>query len=478
MANKPHAALLASPGMGHLIPAIELAKRLHTHHDFLVTVFVVTTDSSTARSLILKSTSNLPSLNIVIFPPVDVSTELGPNPPLEARMNFTMIRSLPLLHSSILSMNPRPIVLIVDIFGTLAFPMAREFRMLTYVLFTCNAWFAAATIYLPVIDKEMEDRHVNHREPLRIPGCKPVPFEDTLEPFLRRGGWMYEGFLKAAQDIISADGILVNTWQDLEPTTVKALMDKDILGGITKGPVYFVGPLVRSIDSKANHKDEVLRWLDDQPMESVIYVSFGSGGTLSAAQITELAWGLELSEQRFVWVVRPPKEEDASGSFFDVVKGREECMDYLPEGFARRNHGVGWVVPMWAPQAEILGHPSVGGFVTHCGWNSTLESVVHGVAMVAWPLYAEQKMNACMLSAELEVAVRMKGPEGAAVPREEIGKVVRRVMREKEGKTMRGRARELMLSAEKSLSQLGASHQSLCRMTRHCLNHQMNGKVC
>ncbi|KAI9089200.1 hypothetical protein K1719_029479 [Acacia pycnantha] len=470
MANKPHAALLASPGVGHLIPAIELAKRLLTHHNFLITVFVVTTDSSTARSIIIQHTSNLPSLNVVILPPVDVA-KLGPNPSLEARMGFTMIQSLPLLRSSLLSMNPRPKVLIVDIFGTLAFPMAREFGMLTYVLVTCSAWFTATTIYLPVIDKEMEERHVNNREPLQIPGCKPVPFEDSLEAILCRGGPMYEGFVKAAQDIISADGILVNTWHGLEPTTVKALMDREILGGITKGPVYFVGPLVRSTEPKTKEKDEISRWLDDQPTGSVIYVSFGSGGTLSAAQMTELAWGLELSRQRFVWVVRPPKEEDTSGSFFDAVKGGEECMDYLPEGFAKRNHEVGRVVPMWASQAEILGHSSVGGFVTHCGWNSTLESVMHGVAMVAWPLYAEQKMNACMLSAELEVAVRVKGPEGAVVPREEIRKVVRRVMAEKEGKAMRGRVRELMLSGERANSQFGPSHLALCRMTTDCLNH-------
>ncbi|KAF7844841.1 UDP-glycosyltransferase 72E1-like [Senna tora] len=130
---KPHVVLLASPGMGHLIPVIELAKRLHTHHGFLVTIVVVTTDTTTTRSHILHHTSNLPSLNVLILPTLDVSHKLGPNPSVVARLNLTMIESLPLLRSSILSMNPSPSALIVDLFGTPALPMARELGMLSYV---------------------------------------------------------------------------------------------------------------------------------------------------------------------------------------------------------------------------------------------------------------------------------------------------------------------------------------------------------
>lgn len=346
--------------------------------------------------------------------------------------------------------------------------------MLTYVFITCNAWFSAVTLYLPVIDKEMEDRHVNGREPLRIPGCKPVLFEDTLEPFLFRDGPMYEGYLKAAKDIISANGILVNTWQDLEPTTIKALMEREVLGGIASGHVYPVGPVVRTVEPKGNNhaRNEVLRWLDDLPAESVVYVSFGSGGALSEAQMVELAWGLELSQQRFVWVVRRPREEDASGSFFEVKEGNEESVDYyLPEGFVGRTERVGRVVQVWAPQAEILGHPAVGGFVTHCGWNSVMESLRNGVGMVAWPLYAEQRMNARMLTEEVGVAVRVREREGEVVGREEIGKVVRRIMVEEEGRRIRARVKELKLSGDKALSKLGSSHESLCQMTRDCLNY-------
>ncbi|KAK7309272.1 hypothetical protein RJT34_05850 [Clitoria ternatea] len=465
VSTKPHAILLPSPGMGHLIPMLELGNRLLTHHSFHVTVFVVTTTTSG----ILKLTSKYDNLNIILVPSHDVSTELEPNRSVEDRIVSTMLHSLPFLRSQMLSMNPSPSLLIVDIFGVLAFPLARDLGMLTSVFFTTNAWLSALTIYLPFMDKEMQRRHTNNHEPLFIPGCQPVRFKDTLEVFLSP---VEEDLLKAAKEIVAADGILINTWQDLEPAATKAVREHGILGRFTKGSVYPVGPIVRTVELKPDqdHVDRhaVLNWLDRQPGESVIYVSFGSGGTMSEGQMRELAFGLELSQQRFVWVVRAPKEGDACGSFFDVTNnGGEETVGYLPEGFLRRTEGVGVVVPAWAPQIEILGHPATGGFVTHCGWNSVLESVMNGVPMVAWPLYAEQKMNGFMLSAEVGVAVRVE-EEGGVVCRERVAAAVRRVMVDEEGLAMRNKAKELKVSGENALSKFGSSYKSLCEIRKDC----------
>ncbi|XP_057449420.1 UDP-glycosyltransferase 72E1-like [Lotus japonicus] len=466
--SKPHAALLASPGMGHLIPTVELGKRLLTHHGFDVTIFVVTTISSTTTSLILQQTSNLTALNIVVLPPIDLSTKVGLDPSVGTQIVLTILESIPLLRSSFLSMKLPPSALIVDLFGTVAIPLARELGMSTYIFLATSAWFSAVTIYLPFIDKEMEERHTNNHEPLFIPGCEPIRFEDTLEPFLSPGGPMYQmGYLPAAREVVSADGILMNTWQDLEPVATNAMMTHEILGRFSNGPVYPVGPLVRTVESKPRHgedQDEILRWLDKQPAGSVIYVSFGSGGTMPQGQMTEIALGLELSQQRFVWVVRPPNEADASATFFGF--GNEMALNYLPEGFMKRTREFGVVVPMWAPQAEILGHPATGGFVTHCGWNSVLESVLNGVPMVAWPLYSEQKMNAYMLSEELGVAVRVKVAEGGVVCRDQVVDMVRRVMVSEEGMGMKDRVRELKLSGDKALSEFGSSHEWLSQMTK------------
>lgn len=467
MSPKTHVVLLASPGMGHLIPTIELGKRLTTHHNLNATVFVVTTDhsSDTRTSNILQQTSNL---NIVLVPSIDVSDKLPPKPSLVARIILTLIESLPFIRSQIQSMELPPSSLIVDIFGTVALPMARDLHMSTYVFFATSAWFSAVTIYLPFIDEEALSRHANDHEPLFIPGCEPVRFEDTLETFVSPYGPTHEGFVNTVKNILTADGILMNTWHDLEPKTIKAVSEQGILGRFTKGSVYSVGPLVRTVEPELKREENgnlILSWLDRQPAESVIYLSFGSGGTMSERQMRELAYGLELSQQRFVWVVRRPIEGDASAAFFERVDG-SAVVDYLPEGFMTRTKEVGLCIPMWAPQAEILKHPSIGGFVTHCGWNSTLESILSGVPMVAWPLYAEQKMNAAMLSEKIGVAARVVAEEDGIVCREKIAEVIRRVMVDEEGIVMREKVKECKLSGEKALSVFGSSHESLCEMTK------------
>ncbi|XP_028802614.1 UDP-glycosyltransferase 72E1-like [Neltuma alba] len=454
--RNPSVALLCSPGMGHLIPMLELGKCLISNHGFDVTVFIVTTDSSTTHSQIIQQTSSNPkttaALNVVVLPPVDVSSKLKPlnSSQFGARIRLTMEESLPLLHSAILSMKLRPTALIVDLFSTDAFAMARDLNMLTYVFFTSSAWVLALAVHVPVMEKELLDRHVKLHEPLPIPGCIPVRFEDTLEPLLLKDEvpMEHEMFLQMGSNIRNADGILVNTWEDLETSVVQTLRS-----GIIKGKMYPVGPLVRGADpnrTKMDH-DQVLSWLDRQPTESVIFVSFGSGGTMSAAQMEEIAYGLELSQQRFIWVVRPPHGEKTAtnhGSFFKLENGKNT--DSLLEKFLNRTHELGLVVPIWAPQSEILEHSSVGAFMTHCGWNSTLEAITNGVPMIAWPLYAEQKMNATMLTEELGVAVRVKngGNKAEVVERNEIQRLIRRVMVEEEGVSMKERVKELKHSAE------------------------------
>lgn len=466
--TKPHAALLASPGMGHLIPVLELGKRLITHHGFQVTVFVVATEVSPAQSLLLQqaTTPHLP--NLVSLPVVNDSILVDPEASVLEQL-LSMVRgSLPRLRSAISAMKVPPTVLIVDMFGLEAFKIANEFEMLKYVYITSNAWFLAFTAYLPVLDKLVETKCSDLQEPTRIPGCKPLWVEHVFEPVLDIKNEMYHAYMRMAVEITMADGVLVNTWENLEHPTLAAMRDDKLLGQIVKAPVYPVGPLTRPIEP-TDSENGVLDWLGMQPSESVIYVSFGSGGTLSAKQTTELAWGLELSRQNFVWVIRPPMDDDAAAALFTSADGRDGIAEYLPDGFLERTKKVGCVVPMWAPQAQILGHPSVGGFITHCGWNSTLESMVNGVPMIAWPLYAEQKMNAVMLTEELGVAIRPNVfPTKGVVGREEIATMVRRLMEESEGNAIRAKVKELKYSAEKALSKGGSSYTSLSHVVMDC----------
>ncbi|KAJ0814557.1 putative hydroquinone glucosyltransferase [Helianthus annuus] len=229
-----------------------------------------------------------------------------------------------------------------------------------------------------------------------------------------------------------------------------------------KPPVYPVGPLIQSGSIESNkdvNESSCLRWLDGQPCGFVLYICFGSGGTLSSEQVTELAMGLELSEQRFIWVVRTPNDI-ADATFFDC-HGHEGSFDFLPKTFLEKTKNHGLVVPNWAPQTQILSHRSTGGFVTHCGWNSVLETIVQGVPMIVWPLYAEQKMNALMLAEGLKVAMRAKLNENGIVDRLEIVRVFKGLFEGDEREAIRIRTQELKEAALSALSNDGYSTKTL-----------------
>ncbi|XP_030513369.1 UDP-glycosyltransferase 72E3-like [Rhodamnia argentea] len=473
--TKTHIALLASPGTGHLIPVLELGQRFAIHHGFLVTIFVVTTDASATQSQLPHYSSYKDLLDIVFLPPVDVSDLVTDSMAILSQLVLIMRHAMPILRTKVTALKPRPSALVADIFGTEAFEIADDLGMLKYMFNTTNAWFLALSLYYPHQDEANKHDHVYHHAPLNIPGCASLEYADTVDLYWQSDDRvLHDDYVKMGLDMAKADGILVNSWEYLEPKTLKALRDPNLLSRFSSVPVHPVGPLIRPVQPVGNSvsRSTALEWLDLQPAESVLYVSFGSGGTLSADQLTELAWGLELSQQRFVWVVRPPIESSAFGAYFRQEKRTEDgTPDYLPDGFATRTRKVGLVLEMWAPQTEILAHESIGGFLSHCGWNSTLESLINEVPMVCWPLYAEQGMNSAMLADHLGMAVRPKGVvPGGVVAREVIEKAIRRVMEKDEepGKLVRAKVLDLKRSAEAALAKGGSSHGSLERVAKEC----------
>ncbi|WCJ30967.1 UDP-Glycosyltransferase superfamily protein [Euphorbia peplus] len=463
--TKPHAVLLASPGMGHITPIAELAKHMVANHGFQVTLYVITNDASLSQTQLINNLNITQKLfQIVILPHVNITALINPSTHIFIQLLIMMHQALPSLRRAILELEIRPIALVVDFFGTEALSMAEEFNMLKYVFIASNAWFLALTIHIPTLDRiSVEEEHVKKRRPLVVPGCKAIRVEDTLDLLLDPNGQMYDEYVRIGVEIMMADGILVNTWEDLEPKALSALGC-----GSNKVPLYPVGPLVRPVDDRPRSSN-VLDWLGMQPKRSVIYVSFGSGGTISAKQTIELAWGLELSKHRFIWVVRPPIDTDSSAAVLNTSVMNDGTLDFLPEGFITRTQETGIVVPLWAPQTEILSHESIGGFVTHCGWNSTLESIVNGVPMVAWPLYAEQRMNAAMLIEEVGVALGLEViPTEQVVGRSEIQNVVQELMEVKGNGGRRDRVETLKASGEKALREGGSSFNSLSHIAEDC----------
>uniref|UniRef100_A0A803NV43 Glycosyltransferase n=1 Tax=Cannabis sativa TaxID=3483 RepID=A0A803NV43_CANSA len=470
--QKPHLAILPSPGMGHLIPLVEFAKRLVRAHDFTIT-FVVSTDgpvpSKTQKSVL----SALPEeIDHVFLPPVNFD-DLPEDTKVETIITLTVARSLPALRNIIKSMFSRfgsVSALVVDLFGTDAFDVAREFNMLSYIFFPSTAMTLSFFLHLPILDETVSCEFRELPEPVRIPGCIPIPGKELLDPVQDRTNDAYKWTLHNAKRYRLADGIMVNSFLELETGAVSYLTKSEP----GKPPVYPVGPLVNMEPSTKADESNCLTWLDKQPHGSVLFVSFGSGGSLSSEQINELAFGLEMSEQRFMWVVRRPNDKVANATYFNGTAQNESSFDFLPNGFLERTQGRGLVVPSWAPQSQILRHGSTGGFLSHCGWNSTLESVVSGVPLVAWPLYAEQRMNAFMLTHEIKVAIRPKVSENGIVEREEIAKVVKSLIEGEDGKKLRNQMKDLKEAAAKALSPNGASTKALSEVVGKWKNKTCN----
>ncbi|XP_073126334.1 anthocyanidin 3-O-glucosyltransferase 5-like [Henckelia pumila] len=473
--NNLRVVLLSSPEAGHVFPILALADRLAEQHGVRSTVLLVTTGAPSESNLV-----NPPRaeglVEIIRLPPVDISKLVGPDTKVVTQMYMMMREAVPLVRSAIAAMDRRPDAIIVVYFGTESLKVAAEFDMPKYVLFTSTAWFLALSVYCPVLDEEIKGQYIDEPGHLKIPGCKPVKPEDAVDMMLDRDDQQYREYLRMGKEIILCDGILVNSCGALEPKTLQAFVENEAMKSVLlKSPVYPIGPLTRRVEPTGLNSGILMDWLDRQPNQRVLFVSFGSGGVLSAEQTTELAWGLELSRQRFLWVVRPPKKGHVNDSFFpDNIEGTED--DYLPRGFLNRTENIGMLVPTWGQQVEILAHPSIGGFMSHCGWNSTLESIVSGVPMIAWPLYAEQRMNAAFLTEELGVAVRPEVlPTKKVVGREEIEKMVRTLMEHKDGEAMRERARQLKTSATNGLSQGGSSHASMCKILSDIEAKKKNG---
>ncbi|KAF2319836.1 hypothetical protein GH714_019529 [Hevea brasiliensis] len=198
-----------------------------------------------------------------------------------------------------------------------------------------------------------------------------------------------------------------------------------------------------------------MQWLDDQPVASVVFLCFGSMGSFGEDQLKEIACALEHSGHRFLWSVRRPPPPGKQAFPTDY----EDPQEVLPEGFLERTAAVGKVIG-WAPQVAILAHPAIGGFVSHCGWNSVLESIWFGVPIATWPIYAEQQFNAFEMVIELGLAVEIKmdysKESGMIVNCDEIERGIRCLMENDSEK--RKKVKEMSEKSRMALIEGGSSY--------------------
>ncbi|XP_010243149.1 PREDICTED: crocetin glucosyltransferase, chloroplastic-like [Nelumbo nucifera] len=253
--------------------------------------------------------------------------------------------------------------------------------------------------------------------------------------------------------------VLVNTFDALEPEALRVVEKIDLIG---------VGPLIPSafLDGKDpsdksfggdlfHGSADYMEWLNSKADSSVVYVSFGSIALLPKRQMEELASALIESGRPFLWVIR--KNENAS----EETKKEEEA--FLSRIEEQKREGM--IVP-WCSQVEVLSHPSVGCFLSHCGWNSTLESLVTGVRVVAFPQWTDQATNAMLIEGVCGTGVRVRAKEGegdGVVEREEIMRCLDMVMEGENGEEMKRNARKWKELAKKAVKEDGSSDKNLRR---------------
>ncbi|KAM7463823.1 hypothetical protein LguiA_031944 [Lonicera macranthoides] len=220
--------------------------------------------------------------------------------------------------------------------------------------------------------------------------------------------------------------ILVKTFREIEGEII------DYLSLLSKKKVMSVGPLIRDFVHEEKRED-IIEWLNGKKPGSTVLVSFGSECYLSKDEIKEIARGLELSGVNFLWVVRFSTGE------------KLKMVDVLPDGFLEKVKERGLIVEGWAPQVRILSHASVGGFLSHCGWNSILESLKFGVPIIGLPMNNfDQPLGGRVLVAA-RVSVEVMRDKNGKIAGEEVWKAIKQVMgTEKIGEDVRKKAREFM----------------------------------
>ncbi|XP_010487258.1 PREDICTED: UDP-glycosyltransferase 71C4-like [Camelina sativa] len=470
--KKTELIFIPVPSTGHLLVHIEFAKRLINldHRIDTITILNLSSPSTPHASVFAKSLiASQPKIRLhdLPYPNDPPPFDLYQRAP-EAYIVNLIKKTTPLIKDAVSSIirqgsdSVRVAGLILDLFcNSLINDVGNELNLPSYIYLTCNARYLGMMKYLP-------DRHLkiasefdlsSGDEELTVPGfVNAVPAKFMPPGLFNRDA--YEAYVDLAPRFADAKGILVNSFAELEPHPFEYFSHLEKFP-----PVYPVGPILSlkdraSPNEEAADRDRIVRWLDDQPESSVVFLCFGSKGSVDEPQVKEIARALGLVGCRFLWSIR--------------TSGAVESDDVLPEGFMGRVAGQGLVCG-WAPQVEVLAHKAIGGFVSHCGWNSTLESLWFGVPVATWPMYAEQQLNAFTLVKELGLAVDLRmdyvSGRGDLVTCDEIARAVRSLM--DGGDEKRKKVKEMAVAARKALMDGGSSTLATARFIGELLDEDL-----
>ena len=464
MVPRDHIVMLPFMAHGHLIPFLALARQIQQRTGFTITIASTKLNIQYLRSTISTDSNSQSLLNIRFAELPFNSTDHDLPPNSENTENLSLGNIGKLFHASISLKDPvlhlvndiihqegkPPLCIISDVFFGWATELAKSVNTVNVTFTTGGAYgtLAYVSVWLNLPHRSSDS------DEFKVPGF-PESYRfhrSQLHQYIRDadGNDLWSRFMQTQiSQSFGSMGWLCNSVEEIEP------LGFDLLRKYLRLPVWSIGPLSPPVLLKNTSSSGVsfskqhagkrpglttekcIEWLDLHGPDSVLYISFGSQNTIGLSQMMELAIGLEDSGVSFIWVIRPPIGFDMKSEFRD---------EWLPEGFEERmkQSKRGLLVRNWAPQLDILSHKSTGAFLSHCGWNSVLESLSQGVPILGWPMAAEQAYNSKMLMEEMGVSVELtRGSQGIIVGKE-VKRVIELVLeKEGKGKDMRNKAVEV-----------------------------------
>ncbi|XP_052201393.1 7-deoxyloganetin glucosyltransferase-like [Diospyros lotus] len=460
--SKPHAVCIPYPLQGHVKPMLKLAQLLHSL-GFYITF--VNTDFIHDRLLKAASITCFADFRFESFPDglppcSDDSSQDGYLLSEACHSNFldplrSLVARLGSRHGDISC--PPVTCIIADGMMPFTITIAEQIGVPGMLLWpTSVCAFMALKYHHLLKEKELVPVPEGQLDSIVewIPGLKDVRVRDL--PLVHAPNGLSP--MREAAQAFKASGIIFNSFNTLE---------QDLLDAISSmyPSVYAIGPLqmlLNSTSSGGEHPESVigsssiwkeeaqcLQWLHSKEPNSVVYISFGSRVTMTQQQLLEFAWGICNSNYPFLWVIRP-----------DLVKGRSAR---LPPELLETIEGRGFIVS-WCPQEQVLDHPSVRVFITHCGWNSTVESISAGMPMICWPCHCDQPINCRYSCRKWGIGMEM----GNGIERDAVEKLVREVM--ERGEKLKQRAVEWKKLAEEATSgNSGSSSMNLKKLVEALL---------
>ncbi|GJN11864.1 hypothetical protein PR202_ga30097 [Eleusine coracana subsp. coracana] len=479
----PHAVCMPYPAQGHVTPMFKLAKLLHAR-GFHVTF--VNTEYNHRRMLQSQGAAameSVPGFRFAAIPDGLPPSDADATQDIPALCYSTMTTCLPHLLNLLEKLNHEaaeagagsagPVTcLLFDAVMSFGYDAAQKIGVPAVALWTASCCgFMGYRNYRNLVDwglvpfKDAMDLADVDGGPLStvVRGargmCHAVQLRD-FPSFIRttdRGDIMLNFLIRESERLSLPDAVVVNSFDELEGPTLDAM--RTILPPLhAVGPLLLLerrlvpagNPLSRLGSSLWKIQGGLVEWLDGHAARSVVYVNYGSITVMTNEQLLEFAWGLANSGYPFVWNIRP-----------DLLKGDAAV---LPPEFLTAVEGRA-LLTTWCPQEAALGHEAVGVFLTHSGWNSTLESLCAGVPMLSWPFFAEQQTNCRYKRTEWGVGMEI----GGHVRRDEVAATIREAMDGEKGREMRRRAEEWKEKAVKAALPGGPAEANLDRLINKVL---------